>query len=60
MVHRLLRQKPKAKGLAVSGMPVGSPGMEVHGKVPDEYEVILFGIERRVYARFQGAQELPH
>lgn len=27
-VHRLLREKPKAVGLAVPGMPAGSPGME--------------------------------
>jgi hypothetical protein len=28
-VQRLLREKPKALGLAVPGMPLGSPGMEV-------------------------------
>ena len=27
-IQRLLREHPKAKGLAVPGMPVGSPGME--------------------------------
>jgi len=27
-LKRLLAEKPKAAGLAVSGMPVGSPGME--------------------------------
>ena len=27
-IHRLLREKPKAVGLAVPGMPAGSPGME--------------------------------
>ena len=27
-IKRLLNERPKAVGLAVSGMPVGSPGME--------------------------------
>ena len=27
-IHRLLRERPKALGLAVPGMPSGSPGME--------------------------------
>ena len=39
-VIRLLAEKPKAKGLAVPGMPLSSPGMDA-GK--DNYDVILFG-----------------
>ena len=39
-VRRLLREQPKAVGLAVPGMPVGSPGMEV-GKRQDAYDVLL-------------------
>ena len=39
-IKRLLREKPKAVGLAVPGMPVGSPGMEV-GNTQDAYEVLL-------------------
>jgi hypothetical protein len=39
-------------------MPVGSPGMEVPGSEPEEYEVVLFGPQRRTYARFRGATEL--
>jgi hypothetical protein len=39
-IHRLLKEKPKAKGLAVPGMPLGSPGME--GPRRDAYDVILF------------------
>ena len=39
-VKRLLREKPKAVGLAVPGMPVGSPGMEV-GNTQDAYDVLL-------------------
>jgi hypothetical protein len=57
-IRRLLREKPQAKGLAVPGMPTGSPGMEVPGSPPEEYAVILFGDTRRTYARFKGATEL--
>lgn len=38
-VQRLLKQKPKAVGLAVPGMPMGSPGME--GPYKDSYRVLL-------------------
>ncbi|HYG90908.1 MAG TPA: DUF411 domain-containing protein [Azospirillum sp.] len=40
-VARLLRERPTAKGLAVPGMPQGSPGMETGVKEP--YRVVLFG-----------------
>ena len=36
-----LAEKPNATGLAVPGMPVGSPGME--GGKPEKYDVVLFG-----------------
>jgi hypothetical protein len=48
----------RATGLAVPGMPIGSPGMEVEGSEPETYEVILFGPkERRVYATYRGSKE---
>lgn len=42
-VRALLQQKPKALGLAVPGMPVGSPGMDgaVYGNRLDPYDVLL-------------------
>ena len=41
-VKRLLREKPKVVGIAVPGMPPGSPGMEVaHTPLPT-YDVLLF------------------
>ena len=40
-VKRLLAQRPKAAGIAVPGMVVGSPGME-QGKRSEPYQVILF------------------
>ena len=50
LVKKLLAEKPVARGLAVPGMPNGSPGME--GPTKDKYDVVLF--ERtgktRVYA----------
>lgn len=39
-VKRLLATKPKAKGLAVPGMPMGSPGME-QGPRKDAFDVML-------------------
>ena len=54
---RFLAEKPHAKGLAVPGMPVGSPGME--GDNAEPYEVVLFGpAGRRSYMRFLGAKAL--
>ncbi len=48
-----LSEKPSATGLAVPGMPIGSPGME--GGTPEPYEVVLFGpAGRRSYIRFVG------
>ena len=50
-ISRLLREKPKGvKGLAVAGMPTGSPGME-HGDHRDAYKDMTFGTGgQRVYA----------
>jgi hypothetical protein len=39
-IRRLLAERPKARGLAVPGMPVGSPGME-QGPRRDPYDVLL-------------------
>ncbi|HEY8326900.1 MAG TPA: DUF411 domain-containing protein [Rhodanobacter sp.] len=42
-IQRLLRARPAAVGLAVPGMPVGSPGMDgaVYGGRRDPYDVLL-------------------
>ena len=40
-VKHLLAERPDAKGLAVPGMPIGSPGMEVEGQAPNSYDVFL-------------------
>jgi len=58
-IKRLLAQKPQARGLAVPGMPVGSPGMEVAGAENDTYDVILFGPAGQTsFARYRGAQRV--
>jgi hypothetical protein len=42
-IRRLLRDKPKAVGLAVPGMPVGSPGMDgaIYGARKYAFKVFL-------------------
>jgi len=54
LVRRLLDDAPRnVRGLAVPGMPVGSPGMEVPGRAPQPYDVLAFDArgKTRVYAR---------
>lgn len=51
-IQRLLKEQTKIAGIAVPGMPVGSPGMEV-GSRKDPYEVMAFNRDgtSRVFAR---------
>lgn len=58
-IQRLLAERPTAAGLAVPGMPAGSPGMEAPGVSSETYDVILFGpAGKRPYARFEGSKRL--
>jgi hypothetical protein len=41
-IERLLEERPAVAGLAVPGMPIGSPGMEVDGAADQPYDVIAF------------------
>ena len=41
-VQRMLKQGAAVAGLAVPGMPIGSPGMEVPGSAPQPFDVIAF------------------
>jgi hypothetical protein len=57
-VRKLLSERPKAHGLAVPGMPSGSPGMSGD---PEEYEVTLFDVRKNVrssYGKFKGDKEV--
>jgi hypothetical protein len=40
-IRRMLKEKPKIAGIAVPGMPAGSPGMEM-GSRKDAYNVVAF------------------
>jgi hypothetical protein len=44
-VERLLAQRPAILGLAVPGMPLGSPGMEIEGQPAEPYDVIAFAAD---------------
>ena len=51
-IHALLDQRPDALGLAVPGMPIGSPGMEM-GDQSEPFDVVLWsGPETRVFASY--------
>lgn len=52
-LNRLLAEKPVALGLAVPGMPMGSPGMEV-GSTRDAYSVLLVRLDgsSRIYQSY--------
>jgi hypothetical protein len=57
-VKRLLAEKPAAVGLAVPGMPVGSPGMDgaAYGGRKDSFDVLLLAKNgsNKVYQRYEG------
>lgn len=59
-IQRLLREKPAALGLAVPGMPVGSPGMdgEAYGSRKDPYSVMLLAKDggATIYQRYDGSK----
>ena len=51
-IDRLLKERPDAKGIAVPGMPTGSPGMESPGRPDEAYNVLIFQEDgsRKVFA----------
>jgi hypothetical protein len=53
VIDRVLAERPDVAGLAVPGMPVGSPGMEIEGQAPVHYEIVAFTSagETNVYDR---------
>jgi len=51
-IQRLLAEKPQAIGLAVPGMPAGSPGM---GGEPEPYDVVIFTKDgQRSFGRYKA------
>ena len=57
-IRRLLAERPDAIGIAVPGMPIGSPGMDGpdYGGRRDPYDVLLVHRDgtSRVYASYAG------
>ena len=51
-IQRLLKERPAVVGIAVPGMPIGSPGMEVPGTKAQAFDVIAFSKDgsTRVFA----------
>ena len=51
LIQKLLKERPKVVGLAVPGMPMGSPGME--GPTKEAYDVLAFTKDGKtsVYAK---------
>jgi hypothetical protein len=54
-IKRILKEKAAVSGIAVPGMPIGSPGMEVPGTTPQSYQVIAFDARggSRVFATYR-------
>jgi len=59
-IRRLLAEKPAAIGLAVAGMPLGSPGMDgpAYGGRKHRYDVLLLSKDgsAKVYQRYEGSK----
>ena len=52
-IEKLISEKPAIRGIAVPGMPTGSPGMEM-GESRDAYDVIAFKADgsRSIFAKY--------
>ena len=50
-IKRLLKEKPKAIGLAVPGMPAGSPGMESPNPQPYNTLLVMMDGTTKVWAK---------
>jgi len=55
-IQRLLRERPRALGLTVPGMPVGAPGMDAaeYGGLKDPYDVLLVQRDGRSTTIYQS------
>ena len=53
-IKRLLMERPNIRGLAVPGMPMGSPGMEVAGVKAERFEVVAIAHDgtTSIFARY--------
>lgn len=57
-IRKLLSERPKARGLAVPGMPIGSPGME-QGNIREPFATILVDLDgkSRTYLTHGGTKD---
>ena len=55
-IKRILTEKPAVLGIAVAGMPIGSPGMEIEGFDDEAFDVVSFDQEGNIeiYASYSG------
>jgi hypothetical protein len=55
-IERLLSEKPDVIGIAVAGMPMGSPGMEIEGFEDEAFDVVTFDAEGviEIYQSYPG------
>ena len=56
-VKKLLKEKPKAIGLAMPGMPAGSPGMDIPGSPPYSTLLVHTDGSTRVFATHASPKE---
>jgi len=56
VIERLLDEKPNVIGIAVAGMPMGSPGMEIEGFDDEAFDVVTFDSEGKIeiYQSYAG------
>ncbi len=47
IIKRMLRERPQIAGIAVAGMPLGSPGMETGSGYREPYNVMAIGRDGR-------------
>jgi len=59
-IRRFLAQPGSWRGLAVPGMPVGSPGMEVDGVSPQTYDILRYDAAGRweLFNKAKGSELL--
>lgn len=48
VIDQVIRDRRAIAGIAVPGMPVGSPGMEVPGQPAERYQVLAFDRSGRI------------
>lgn len=47
-IERLLAERPDVIGIAVAGMPAGSPGMEIEGFSDEAFDVVTFDKDGKI------------